>query len=498
MAASLTRWLRRNPIKSTLAVTALAAHQYDTHFCYERFNRNVRTLFAAIATVYDYKIDLDRHPEAIDDIHARVAQRWYNICCVNAGLYIKLGQSVSLMNHIMPPAFGQLFAALQDQAPYVDYDEVCKVFREDFNGLAPHEIFAEFDRQPVASASIAQVHHAKLHDGTEVAVKVQKPNIRYQMPFDLWCYRIMVKAFEWTFDLPLYWTTHDLCKSITLEADFRSEANFTKQAKQDLEGHVPHVYVPRVYDEFSRPRVMVQEWIVGDKLSKTAELQAKGFSIKDVMTTTMRAFAHQLFISGRVHGDPHPGNIIVRQEPGNPKTQHQSLILTDFKALKEVCTDWGIHDSELFASLQLFRPFGKKSARRLRPEELTKEQLMQFQVEAKNRVRELLKETHKIPSELVILGRTMNCLRGNNKAAGSVVNRVNIFAQTAVQGLELSRSERANQRGLLQADRSWWEWLRAKSMLLDFRYEGPIRPPSTAIGRFSLCPWHLFEVVTIL
>ena len=83
-------------------------------------------------------------------------------------------------------------------------------------------------------------------------------------------------------------------------------------------GNVPRVYVPTVFDEFSRPRVMVQEWITGVKLSRFEDIANMGFALKQVMTTVMEAFGHQLFVSGRVHGDPHPGNILIRPDPSEP------------------------------------------------------------------------------------------------------------------------------------------------------------------------------------
>ena len=154
------------------------------------------------------------------------------------------------------------------------------------------------------------------------------------MPFDLFCYRVFTWAFEKTFDLPLYWTTDEVCATISREADFKAEAQFTKQARVgslishqapvvtapcrsivnglfrlqvDLMGNVDKVYVPLVYDTFTRTRVMVQEWIPGVKLSRYADIASMGFALKPVMTTVMSAFGHQLFVSGRVHGDPHPG-----------------------------------------------------------------------------------------------------------------------------------------------------------------------------------------------
>eukprot|EP00043_Microstomoeca_roanoka_P014111 m.139014 g.139014 ORF g.139014 m.139014 type:complete len:524 (+) comp15931_c0_seq2:222-1793(+) len=447
-----------------LTAAAIAAHQYDTHFCYERFNRNIRTVVAAVQTVWDYKVELDRHPDQITEIHARVAQRWYNICCKNAGLYIKLGQSVSMQNHVLPPEYANLFANLQDKAPTVSYEEVCKVIKGDF-GVAPEEIFSEFDQEAIASASIAQIHRAKLKDGTPVAVKVQKPNIRYQMPWDLFCYRVMVWFYEKAFDLPMYFTVENVCESVSKEADFKSEAAFTERARADLVGTVPHVYVPQVYHELTGTRVMTMEWIDGVKLSRHDDIKKLGFSLKKVITTVFDAFAHQIFIAGFVHGDPHPGNLLVRPDPKNPRDYQlvvidhglyvperesfrqqycqlwTAMVLTDIDGLTNVCREWGIMDGELFASMQLFRPF-QANKKAVHVASVSREELLALQLRAKERVKELLSDTSKLPLELIILGRTMNILRGVNKQAGSIVNRINIFALRAVDGLHVKEKRR--------------------------------------------------------
>eukprot|EP00056_Hartaetosiga_gracilis_P004992 m.80144 g.80144 ORF g.80144 m.80144 type:complete len:524 (-) comp12005_c0_seq1:4013-5584(-) len=448
-------------IGKVLLGAGIAFEVFDTQFRYSRLNRNIKTVVGAVQTVYDYKIYLDRHPEEISEVHKRVASRWYNICRSNGGLYIKLGQAISMQNHVLPPEYANLFSQLQDQAPTVGYDEVEKIFKREYGAL-PTDMFQYFNPVPVASASIAQVHYAELKDGTPVAVKVQKPNIEYQMPWDLFCYRALVYFFDKSFDLPMYFTVDNVCESLTREGDFLSEAVFTKQARDDMT-NVPNAYVPFIYDDLTTTRVMVMEWIDGVKLSSHKEIQAMGFSLRDVMTTVFNAFSYQIFISGYVHGDPHPGNVFVRRNPNFPK-EHQivildhglynperesfrqsycklwvAMVLTDKKSLEEVCSSWGVMDPDLFASFQLFKPF-KSSGNPVHIGKASRKDMLEVQVAAKERVRLLLSDTSKLPLELVILGRTMNILRGNNKQAGSIVNRVNLFARRAVQGLYIHRS----------------------------------------------------------
>eukprot|EP00055_Hartaetosiga_balthica_P002298 m.3488 g.3488 ORF g.3488 m.3488 type:complete len:521 (-) comp2077_c0_seq1:80-1642(-) len=439
----------------------VAFEVFDTQFRYERLNRNFKTLVGAIQTVYDYKFYLDRHPDELSEVHDRVANRWFNICRENGGLYIKMGQAISMQNHVLPPEYADLFAGLQDDAPTVGFEVVEKIFQREFRSH-PSEMFRFFDPKPVASASIAQVHYAELKDGTPVAVKVQKPNIEHQMPWDLFFYKGLVYFFEKAFDLPMYFTVENVCESVTREADFLSEAVFAKRAREDMKS-VPNAYVPFIYDDLTSTRIMTMEWIDGVKLSSHEAINDMGFDLKKVMTSVFNAFSYQIFVSGYVHGDPHPGNVFVRPNPSNP-SEHQvvildhglyvpesetfrhsycklwvAMVLTDMKALREVCDSWGVMDPELFASFQLFRPF-KSNNRPIHVGQASKKDMLEMQVAAKERVRSLLADTSKLPLELIILGRTMNILRGNNKHAGSIINRVNLFARRAVQGLYLHQS----------------------------------------------------------
>jgi hypothetical protein len=99
------------------------------------------------------------------------------VCCKNAGLYIKLGQQIATMNHVLPAPYLKYFSQLNDQAPSVDYATVSQIVSEEFGVASPDQVFDDFETTPIASASIAQVHRARMKDGRNVAVKVQKPEV---------------------------------------------------------------------------------------------------------------------------------------------------------------------------------------------------------------------------------------------------------------------------------------------------------------------------------
>lgn len=153
----------------------------------------------------DYKINFRAHPlpiigseGGIEELHRRSAERMFELLRHNGGLYLKIGQAIAMQSAVLPPEFQKMFSRMFDDAPQRSWEEVEKVIREDF-GMGAQEVFgvswagAEgkgvMERTARASASVAQVHWARLADGREVAVKIQKPEIKKQIGWDLWAFK---------------------------------------------------------------------------------------------------------------------------------------------------------------------------------------------------------------------------------------------------------------------------------------------------------------------
>lgn len=441
-----------------------AGYAYDYHFKYQRLHRNMRSLVAAVLTVYDYKICYSKAqtPEDESRIHDRVAKRWFDVCSTNGGLYVKLGQAVTTMGHVLPPEYLEYFTKLHDQAPQCSSEVVWQLIREDL-GHEPEELFKTFDKSATASASIAQVHRATLQDGTPVAVKVQKPWIAVQMPWDLLCYRTLVWALDWYFELPMYWTTEEACRSIRLEADFEAEARHSELAAAHWAASpcAENLYVPKVYWNWTSRRIMTQEWVEGIKINQLGQLAATGFDRQKVAETMISAFADQIFRSGFVHGDPHPGNLLVRWAPTGTRRMQlvvldhgmytscsakfkssysrlwKAMVLGDLEEMTAVCTEWGVADSEMFASFQLFKPFNasKSPVLNATSKQDVLQHAQQMRVQGYDRAKALLSDSSRTPTELVVLGRQMNIVRANNACMGAPANRVSIMAKAAALAL---------------------------------------------------------------
>ena len=269
------------------------------------------------------------------------------------------------------------FAKLFDDAPQIPYSVVEDVFKAEFGRppSGPGGVFEVFNQEAMASASIAQVHKAKLWprpgDTEEkwVAVKIQKPAVAKQMEWDLAAYKAVMWMFEnWAFDLPVYFVvgephfrTSFSANLTTVSPDFvsdhlRQELDFVREANNarrtaDFVRAEPrlaeNVYIPEVYPELSTKKIMTAEWIEGVRLSDRSAIRAlmgesnsdsvvlttnststkplKG-GVKAIIQVMVELFSAQMFNWGWVHCDPHPGNVIIRPHPKKPYVPQLVLI----------------------------------------------------------------------------------------------------------------------------------------------------------------------------
>ena len=201
---------------------------------------------------------------------------------------------------------------------------VRKVFQEDF-GASLEDYFTEFEETPLAAASLAQVHRAVTKEGHEVAVKVQYEQLRGQFDGDILTHKIifyllakLFPGFDFTF------ANEEMEELLATELDFEHEANNSKRAARNLT--IPNVYIPRVFDDLSSQRVLTCEFIHGCKINNKESIEAMGLDVAAVTNSMISAFSEQIYVSGFVHSDPHPGNVFVRQHPEN-QGEHQVVIL---------------------------------------------------------------------------------------------------------------------------------------------------------------------------
>jgi len=253
------------------------------------------------------------------------------------GLFIKVGQLISIMANFLPDAFRHELASLQDQVPPRPYEDIQDRLRQEFEGRGPGDLFAEFSITPVASASIGQVHRARLHSGEEVAVKVQYFDIEETVKIDLRAMRRIVGLLRWVMPDYGFDTIYEEIRSMVLaELDYRQEAdsleriagNFKRRKSQ------AHIRIPRVIRALSTERVLTTEWVSGIRIANLGAIEQEGLDRRQVARACVEAYCEQVFVDGDYHADPHPGNLFVQATSAIDRSP--TIVFLDFGATARV------------------------------------------------------------------------------------------------------------------------------------------------------------------
>ena len=227
--------------------------------------------------------------------------------------FIKLGQLLSTRPDLIPAEYLDELARLQDEVPPFSLAEVHAIFREEL-GRSPDEVFHYFDAEPLAAASIGQVHRARLDSGAEVVVKVQRPDIENVIAVDLEILAHLAGLMEqYLEEVQGHRPTaivQEFARSLSREIDFAVElANVQRFARQFKSNAAIHV--PLVYPELSTPRVLVMEYVLGIKASMAGQLREQGYDLPLIAERGATLVMEQIFVHGFFHADPHPGNLFI-------------------------------------------------------------------------------------------------------------------------------------------------------------------------------------------
>ncbi|MBM9615844.1 AarF/ABC1/UbiB kinase family protein [Desulfobulbus rhabdoformis] len=227
--------------------------------------------------------------------------------------FIKLGQLLSTRPDLIPADFLGELSKLQDDIPPFSGEEVRAIFEEEL-GRAPEEIFPTFDVEPLAAASIGQVHQATLDDGTAVVIKLQRPGIENIIAVDLEILAHIAELMEQYLEevqghQPMA-IVHEFARSLSREIDFSIELANIQRFSQQFEGN-SDIHVPEVYPELSTERLLVMEHVQGIKASQVDTLREQGYDLTLIAKRGADLVMEQIFVHGFFHADPHPGNIFI-------------------------------------------------------------------------------------------------------------------------------------------------------------------------------------------
>lgn len=452
--------------------------------CGSIYRRRLKVFTMALVVYFDYKAlqqrekwtNKSKRAALWENAHERNAKRVLNLIIELEGLWVKLGQYLSTRADVLPEAYICLLKQLQDSLPPRPLKEVCRTIEKEL-GKSMDELFSNFVKTPLATASIAQVHCATLNDGQEVVVKVQHEGIKTIILEDLKNAKSIVDWIAWAepqFDFnPMI---DEWCKEAPKELDFNLEAENTRTVSRnlgckktgdvDMPANRVNVLIPDIIQ--STEKVLILEFMDGIRLNDSESLEAYGVDKQKIVEEITRAYAHQIYVDGFFNGDPHPGNFLVSKEP-----PHRPILL-DFGLTKSLSSSVKQAVAKMFlasaegdhvALLSAFSEMGLKLRLDI-PEQAMEVTSVFFRTstpanealenmkslaEQRNKNMKVIQEKMKLnkkevkrfnpvdafPGDIVIFTRVLNLLRGLSSTMNVRIVYLDImrpFAESALQG----------------------------------------------------------------
>ncbi len=255
------------------------------------------------------------------------------------GAFVKAGQFASLRHDVVPETLRETLTPLLDHVPPVDFEQVRTIVESELQRPLG-QAFEHFERVPIAAASIAQVHRARLADGSSVAVKIQYPWIRASLRADLAILRgalgLWARFVRGGGGIDIDQLYGEFARGLAEELDFEHEARVAAEIAANLADD-PLVLVPRVVPSHSSSRVLSMSYHEGVSIGDHAGLRELGVEPAAVLEVVARAYAKQIFVDGLFHADPHPGNLFVVRE--TPTSQRPRILFVDFGLSRRLAPD---------------------------------------------------------------------------------------------------------------------------------------------------------------
>lgn len=296
-----------------------------------RFVRAYLVFFSIVSryiyffTLRSQFLNLVERKKKLEELHQKTAQKLVAELSKLKGLYIKIGQTLSVMGHLLPPAIVKELEKLQDRAPEHDFSDVKERLLAEFN-LPFDQVFKSMDTKPIAAASLGQVHRASIPPNRDLAVKIKHPFVDLLVKKDLKTLKKIFSLLDLIFPrYQLKRVYEDARDMVITELDFKNEAKniakFSKNFRDDAE-----VIFPTVLNKISTRNVLTMDFIDGIKISDVDEHQNLKKQKKAIAEKLIHTFCKQIFLDGFFHADPHPGNIFVIETPNKEHPFELALI----------------------------------------------------------------------------------------------------------------------------------------------------------------------------
>ncbi len=438
--------------------------------------------------------DPEEETRLLKACHKRCADRTLKVLEKNGSIFIKLGQHLSSMGYLLPTEWTETFVPLQDKCPVSSYESIEDMFMRD-TGHRIEDEFAEFSREPIGAASLAQVHIARLKDSDQkVAVKVQHPTLEEWVPLDLaltrFSFRTLKKAFP---EYDMEWLSQEMDFSLPQELDFRLEGANATRARDYFSRHTKFpLIIPKVIS--ASKRILVMDFVAGARVDSVEYFEKHHISRDEVSATLARIFNVMIFQSNApLHCDPHGGNIAVRHNPQRRYPYNFDVILYDHglyrvpdnKLRRDYARLWlavinanedemrkyayevaGITDEQfpLFASAITGRDYrvltNKKVATSARDAQ-EKENINE--VFGEDLLQQLVQLLGNVPRIILLILKTNDLTRSLDESLGSKqpMRPMMILAKFASLTVWEEEKEKIRQRGGLLNPRNFWPLLKA-------------------------------------
>lgn len=342
-------------IGASVIGTGLSLHTNDYDINSLGIVRLSRTAAAVVDVAITYKRELfyrewdkttTEYKEEKSRVHKIAAAKLLELICTNKGVYIKVGQHIGALDYLLPKEFVQTMKVLHSNAPQNEIEDLYKVIRQDLK-RKPEDIFDNFEKEPLGTASLAQVHKATLKTGEVVAVKVQHPYVKGNSRVDMKSMEFAVKLLALVFpDFKIQWLVDESKKNLPVEMDFLNEGKNAEKAQAQFKKY-KWLKIPRIYWDYCSPRVLVMEYLEGGQVTDVEYIKKNGIDPFTVANKIGQVYSEMIFNTGFVHSDPHPGNILVRKQPG----KGVELILLDHGLYANLTEKFRYDYSKLWLSI---------------------------------------------------------------------------------------------------------------------------------------------------